>query len=167
MRGLGTILAERRLGDEASGKVVRVSLGAPRPGTRGADWECPFRIGGAGISRLGYGYGIDSMQALTDAVEGIRVRLDESGLALGWWFGPGRDDIWSGETGFARSIPIGFGAAFKTRLERLVDRELRGYVQRLKARAARKALRTRKAATARNATDTRRTPAARKSRKAR
>ena len=90
MRRIGTILAERRLAEQVSGKVVRVSLGAPRPGTDDADWECPFRIHGAGISRVEFGYGIDSMQALTTALDGIRVLLDESGLALGWKMGAGR-----------------------------------------------------------------------------
>ena len=106
MRRIGTILAERQLAEQVSGKVVRVSLGAPRPGTDDADWECPFRIHGAGISRVEFGYGIDSMQALTTALDGIRVLLDESGLALGWKMGAGRQDIWHDETGFARSIPI-------------------------------------------------------------
>lgn len=150
MRRLGTILAERRLADQASGKIVRVSLGAPRPGTDGADWECPFRIHGAGISRLESGHGIDAMQALANALEGIRVLLDESGLALGWWFGPGRDDVWHGETGFARSIPIALGPRVSKRMERLFFREIRLETARLKRRAA-----------------TRRTAKARKSRKAR
>ncbi len=65
------------------------------------------------------------MQALTTALDGIRVLLDESGLALGWKVGAGRHDIWHGETGFARSIPIALGAAFSRRLERLFDREIR------------------------------------------
>jgi hypothetical protein len=114
-----------------------VSLGAPRPGTGGAEWECPFRIHGAGISRIEFGYGVDSMQALTTALDGIHALLDESGLPLGWWTGPGRHDLFSDETGFARQLPRGFGAAFRRRLERLVDGELRQWVQRLKRRSAR------------------------------
>ena len=105
MRRIGTILAERQLAEQVSGKVVRVSLGVPRPVTDDADWECPFRISGAGISRVEFGRGIDSMQALTTALDFIRVLLDESGLALGWKMGAGRQDIWHDETGFARSIP--------------------------------------------------------------
>ena len=138
MRRIGTILAERELAEQVSGKVVRVSLGAPRPGTEGAEWECPFRIHGAGISRVEFGYGIDSMQAITDALQGIRVRLDESGLALGWKVGPGRQDIWRDETGFARSIPMVLGAALSRRLERLFFREIRLETQRLERRAKRK-----------------------------
>ncbi len=98
------------------------------------------------------------MQALTVALDGIRARLDESGLALGWTVGPGRDGIFSEETGFARQIPIGFGAAFRRRLERLVDGELRRWVQGLKRRSTRRTPTPKKA---------RRPPAPRKSRKAR
>ena len=115
MRRIGTILAERQLAEQVSGKVVKVSLGVPRPITDDADWECPFRISGAGISRVEFGRGIDSMQALTTALDFIRVLLDESGLALGWKMGAGRQDIWHGETGFARSIPIALGAAMTRR----------------------------------------------------
>lgn len=159
MPRFGTILAERRLVDQASGAVVRVSLGAPRPGRDGADWECPFRIRGAGVSRLEFGYGVDSMQALTVALDGIRALLDESGLALGWKVGPGRHDIFSEETGFARQIPIGFGAAFRRRLERLLDRELQRNLERLGRRSTRKTKPTPQKA--------RKAPMPRKSRKAR
>ena len=138
MRRIGTILAERQLAEQVSGKVVRVSVGTPRPGTNGAEWECPFRIHGAGISRVEFGYGIDSMQALTTALDGIRVLLDESGLALGWKVGAGRHDIWHDETGFARSVPIVLGPALKRRLERLFDSEIRRETQRLERRAKRK-----------------------------
>ncbi len=81
---------------------------------------------------------IDSMQALTTALDGIRVLLDESGLALGWKVGAGRHDIWHDETGFARSIPITLGAALSRRLERLFFREIRLETQRLERRSKRK-----------------------------
>jgi hypothetical protein len=159
MRRIGTILAERQLADRTSGKVVRVSLGVPRPGTDDADWECPFRISGAGISRVEFGRGIDSMQALTTALDFIRVLLDVSGLALGWKMGAGRQDIWHDETGFARSIPIALGPAISRRLERVVDREIQREVQRLERRSTR--------ATTPLPRDARKAPKPRKSRKAR
>ena len=58
MRRFGTILAERGLVEQDSGRSVRVSLGVPRAGTGGAEWECPFRIHGAGLSRVESGYGM-------------------------------------------------------------------------------------------------------------
>ena len=140
MRRFGTILAERGLVEQDSGRSVRVSLGVPRPGTGGAEWECPFRIRGAGLSQVEFGYGEDSMQAIMNALEGIRALLDESGLSLGWKLGPGRQDsyIWVGETGFTRSIPLALGPTFRQRLERLVDREIQQAVQRLERRSTRR-----------------------------
>ena len=139
MRRIGTILAERRAGRAGhSGKVVRVSLGAPRPRTEDADWECPFRIHGAGVSRVEFGYGIDSMQALTTALDGIRVLLDESGLAFGWKLGRRPAGLWHGETGFARSIPIVLGPTIEQRLERLFDARSSRETQRLGAGSTRK-----------------------------
>ena len=156
MRRIGPVLAERRLVVQQSGEVVRVSLGAPRRGTDGADWACPFRIHGAGVSRVEFGYGEDSMQALTTALDGIRALLDESGLALGWKLGPGRQDVWDGETGFTRSIPIALGPTIRQRLERLVDVQLQREVQRLWRGSTRKSKPTSRAV-----------PKPRKSRKAR
>jgi len=77
------------------------------------------------------------MQALTTALDFIRVLLDESGLALGWKMGAGREDLWHEETGFARSIPIALGPAITRRLERLVDRAIQREVQRLERRSTR------------------------------
>jgi hypothetical protein len=139
MRPFGTVLAERRLVEQDSGRIVRVALGAPRRGPGGPAWECPFRIRGAGVSRVEFGYGEDSMQALMTALDGIRALLDESGLALGWKLGPGRQDVWDGETGFTRSIPIALGPTIRRRLERLVEVQLQREVQRLERRSTRKA----------------------------
>ena len=136
------IIAERQLVERASGNVVRVSLGAPRRGTDGAPWECPFRIRGAGVAVAEVGSGQDSMQALMTAMDGIRALLDESRLSLGWKLGPGREGIWDGETGFTRSIPIALGPAVRRRLERVVDQELQREVQRLKRRSTRRATST-------------------------
>ena len=141
---IGTVMAERRLALRDGGGTVRVAIGVPRRDRNGGHWVCPFRIHGAGISRVEYGAGMDSMQALTTALDGTRALLDESGLALGWDLGDGV--VWTGETGFARSVPIGFGAAYARRVGRLMDRELEREVRKLKSRPAR---RGRKAAKAR------------------
>ncbi len=135
MRRFGTVLAERRLAEQTTGAAVRVTIGVPRPGTNGADWECPFRIHGAGIARVDFGCGVDSMQALTTALDGIRYWLDESGLALGWNLG--RKAILDGETGFTRSIPITWAPSVRKRIERLVDRQIQHEVQRLERRSTR------------------------------
>jgi hypothetical protein len=129
MQKLGEVIAERRLVvRDSNNKPVIVSLGTPRRRRDQRDWECPFRIKGDGISKLEYGYGIDSIQALTTALEGIRAVLDESGQSLSW------EDVLPDDTGFQRFIPISFGTAFSRRLERLVDREMNRQLQRMRRR---------------------------------
>lgn len=147
MAAFGPIIAERRLVVRGTRAVVRVTLGTPTPHGSAGDWACPFRIRGGGLSIVDAGYGVDSLQALTTALDGIRVRLDESGLALGWKVGPEREAVFDGETGLARTIPIALGPVFRRRLERLLDRELRAEMQRLERRS--RAARPRRSATSR------------------
>ena len=74
---LGTVIAERRLTPrDAPRRSVVVSLGTPRQTKHSDDWECPFRIRGAGMRRVEYGFGVDAFQALTMALEGIRYCRD-------------------------------------------------------------------------------------------
>lgn len=129
MPKFGEVIAERRLVvRSAPKKRVVVSLGTPRPRRGETDWECPFRIRGAGITSIEYGYGLDSVQALTTALEGIRAALDKSGQSLSW------EDVLPDETGFQRFIPISFGTSFSRRLERLLDREMKRQLQSMRRR---------------------------------
>jgi Domain of unknown function (DUF6968) len=123
-RPFGPIVAERNLvAFNHEGERVRVTLGMPRWNRR--EWECPFRIRGAGVSEVEFGYGVDSMQALTTALEGIRFVLDKKFGSLGW------EDVLPDDSGFQRLIPITFGKAFSKRLERLVDGECRRHLRQL------------------------------------
>jgi hypothetical protein len=92
------------------------------------DWECPFRIKGPDVARFEFGYGVDALQALTTALEGIRAVLDEIGRPLAW------SGVLPDHSGFQRMIPIGAGPNFSARLERLVDRELSRHVRQLERR---------------------------------
>lgn len=124
----GTILGQRTLvpADGGRGTLV-VSLGIPRPTPGHDDWGCPFRLKGLGIDRVEYAYGIDSLQALTNALQGIRYVLDrlERPVTL--------DGASPPETAFARFIPIGLGT-LTGRLEKMVDREIVRSVKVLKRR---------------------------------
>jgi hypothetical protein len=124
----GEVIAERKLlvGDGGTGTVV-VSLGRPRP-SGDLEWECPFRIKGPELEIFEFGRGIDSMQALVTALEGIRYHLDQTGLTLTW-----KDGI-PDHTGFQRGIPVSLGATLAKRLERLVDREMARHVRKLETR---------------------------------
>jgi hypothetical protein len=78
------VYAERHL--EVRGKrreTVTVLLGKPRR-VKEDEWVCPFWIEGSGVAVRDRAHGIDAMQALTCALEGIRVRLKETGKSLTW-----------------------------------------------------------------------------------
>ena len=123
----GPVIGKRRLTTRgARPKPVIVSLGKPRLPRGERDWECPFRITGGGIRVLEYGYGVDSMQALQNALQGIRHALDKSGKSLDW--------MTTGTTGFQRSIPWYGDSRFTKRMERLVDAELKREAVRLRRR---------------------------------
>jgi hypothetical protein len=136
-RPFGPVIAERRLvSHDHKGKRVRVSLGKPRWNKR--EWECPFRIRGPGVSEVEFGYGVDSMQALTTAVEGIRFVLDKKFGSLAW------EGVFADDSGFERLIPSTFGVGFSRRLERLVDREFNRHLRQLERRNARRRVVARK-----------------------
>jgi len=126
---IGNIIGVRRLVfRDAPRKTLVVTLGKPRRMKGHQDWECPFRIKGAGVARLEFGYGVDALQALTTALEGIRWMLDEIGKPLAW------GGVLPDHTGFQRIIPIAAGPEISARLERLVDRELNRHVRQLERR---------------------------------
>src|SRR5258706_7320787 len=101
-----------RLLSRAGSQKVTVSLGKPRRMKSGQDWECPFRIAGLGARGIQYGYGVDALQALTTALEGIRVTLERSGKRMSWIGG------YPGDPGFERPIPSVLGLAVSRRLHR-------------------------------------------------
>ena len=128
-RGFGEIIAKRKLlAGDGDTRTVVVSLGRPRPSGFDMEWECPFRIKGPELEIVEFGRGIDTMQALVTALEGIRYFLDQTGLTLTW------KDGFTDHTGFQRGIPVVLGATLAKRLERLVDREVARHVRSLEAR---------------------------------
>ena len=137
-RAFGPILGARRLIVAGSRRPVTVTLGKPRRSERYAEtWECPFGITGLGNRGSHYGYGVDAIQALTNALEGIRVTLERSGKRLGW-FEPGD------AAGFERVIPSVFGRRFTQRLHRIIDREIALNVRALERRWRRRQARRRR-----------------------
>lgn len=126
----GVVIGTRTLVTrDKSRRTLTVSLGKPRRMKGNTDWECPFRIHGAGITTIEYGYGVDAIQALTSALEGIRVVLDDTGRPLSWFA------ILPDDTGFQRLLPISFGAAFSKRLNAIVDREIARELKKLERRS--------------------------------
>jgi hypothetical protein len=140
---LGAVIGERQL---ATGGVrpkrVTVSLGMPRLPRGEQDWECPFRITGAGMRVLECGYGVDAIQAIQTALGGIRYFLEKSGKPFEWFDLPV-------DVAFPKSIPSYGDERLTKRLETLIDRELKRNLTRLRRRHQRKQARQRPSATSR------------------
>ena len=121
-RQFGEIIGERQLYRNGSrSKVSTVALGKPRRRKDG-DWECHFRITGL---RVQYGYGVDAIQSLTTALEGVRVMLERSGQRFSWLGGE------PGYTGFDRLVTSSLGAKFNQQLNLIIDREIAKFVYAL------------------------------------
>jgi len=115
---LNVVIAVRQLhGESRRPKVVTVKLGKPRK-SKEIDWECPFSITGLGIRGIQHGRGVDAIQALYMALEGVRVQLERSGVRLSWSGGR------AGDAGFYRFVPKFFGPKFSKRLDQIIDREV-------------------------------------------
>ena len=78
------------------------------------------------------GHGLDSIQALLMAMDGIRTRLEQSGKSLTWEGGD------SGDTGFARFVPTAFGLTFAKRINLMIDKEVLRFARSAEARYRRR-----------------------------
>ncbi|MGH7563122.1 MAG: DUF6968 family protein [Gemmatimonadota bacterium] len=85
--GVESTIAERELIDVESGKPVRIRV--ERPGQVADDeWCCRFSVEGAAPGSLDRAYGIDSLQALVLALEGIRLAVEGKRDQLSFMDGP-------------------------------------------------------------------------------
>lgn len=112
--------ATRELLDSTDPTVkVEVKLGYPEIRTPD-EWACPFRIVGLDAEIFEYGIGVDSLQSIMTALEGIAVHLRQSGRALSWIGMPG-------ETGIRRQIPMMMGAEFANEIEAHIDAKIEAF----------------------------------------
>jgi hypothetical protein len=111
-----SVIAARDVRVDDQDSVVTIALRAPSPDPEG-DWECTYTIDGLDIPHVGSAKGIDSVQALTMALEGIRVVLERSGKSFSWEGG-------DGDAGFPRFVPMAFGSEFSAALNRTIDQEV-------------------------------------------
>ena len=120
------IVAERQLQIVGTGNIVTVLLRSPRPHPEG-DWECSFTISGLATPVSDSAYGVDAMQALMLALEGIRLALEAAPETFSW---EGEE----GDAGFPRFIPKFFGPEFSAHVGRLLDTELLRFSEQLEQR---------------------------------
>jgi hypothetical protein len=112
-------LAVRTLITPDGAPPVRLELGHPTQ-TPGEDeeWSCPLRIvQGEQVVVQDEGFGSDALQALVNAIAGLRWHFDRSGLTAAWFHDqPG--------TGLPLYLARGLGPEFEAHLQGLVDAEV-------------------------------------------
>jgi hypothetical protein len=131
-RALGTVIAERTLTFvEPRASFVRIRIGKPRKARTTGDYFCPFSLAGIGDQQVHEAWGIDSIQALQNALQAIRLELAPHENSLEW---EGGQDGW---LGFPKVVPDLFGPTFTRRLENLVERETERFARSHEARNSR------------------------------
>lgn len=120
-------IATREIWIAETGAPVTVSVGAPRPDKRG-DWVCPYRITGLASPVSDAAIGVDGVQALILAFEGIRRTLEAYPAEFSW---VGEE----GDHGFPRTVLTVFGREFAARIGGVMDEEIAREVDALKQRA--------------------------------
>ena len=124
--GRDSVIASRQLqtADRKRTKVV-VRLAQPQQESSG-NWVCRFEITGLGRHRVNAGHGVDAFQALQQALEGIRLMLDETGRKLSF--------LDMGTHFFPKYVPQYFGPKFERKLNLHVEREILRFAKDLERR---------------------------------
>jgi Domain of unknown function (DUF6968) len=126
------VIATRRLKVLGGARrPVTIRIGRPRR-VRVGEWACSVQFAGLGEIRHIAGRGVDSCQALVEALASIHYTLAQSGSKFSW-------SSIENETGFPRTVPYSFGPKFSARVNQHIDRELERFTQTAKRRLKRKA----------------------------
>jgi hypothetical protein len=119
-------LATRALRDSANPELeVEIQLGRPEQLEDG-NFRCAFRLTGLNRGETVYAGGIDALQALVNALDGIATQLRESGRGLTWM---------GGEPGLRRQVPIFLGPEVANEIESLIEGKIDSFIQNKKSDA--------------------------------
>lgn len=110
--------------------VVRIGCPEPYPESPHGDWRCPFEIRGLDEDISDFGFGIDTVGALQNALLGIRSLLVRSKIPLM------RELTKTNDIGFPMSVPTGYGLAFEHRMEKIIEAEEQALFKANEERAA-------------------------------
>lgn len=124
--GTSTIAKRRIRLPGRSSKYLTISLGMPYK-TSKSEWTTVFTITGGRHRIKSSASGVDGMQSLIVALDGIRAALDAMGQPFAWLGEPG-------DTGFPRYVPNVFGSVLSNRIGRMIDKEIATHIKSLQAR---------------------------------
>lgn len=117
------VIATRKLCELTSDKQIVIQIGIPRKVSEN-EWECAFFVTNIEMHEIQFGYGIDGLQALIQAIEGTRVFLERCGKEVLW---EGSEE---GETGIPRYVPMFYGKMFTEYIGKLIDSEVENFALR-------------------------------------
>jgi len=104
---------------------VEVALAAPVKISE-QEWRCAFRVKRDTSAQTHFAPGLDALQALINAIEGIRSTLREHDEQMTWLGGE------PGDPGVPRFIPQFFGIQFGNRMSRILDEEIERFSAKAK-----------------------------------
>jgi hypothetical protein len=113
----GQWICTRRFTADVKGKRLFATARIGRPTKLRVDWGCKLFISNLGMKEPIVAVGVDQMQAILLAFEGVLTTLQNSGIKWRWICGE------DGDTGIPRYVPMGFGRKFAEKLELMIDRE--------------------------------------------
>ena len=117
----GRVVATRVFQTETGSEVVATIC---EPVMIGPDeWTCNFQISGLSREVQAHGSGVDGMQALIVALQGVRVHLEGAAEILSMLDGE------PGDFGIPRSIPDGYGPEVEKHLARVLTDEVTRLVE--------------------------------------
>jgi len=113
---------------EHGDRRVVVRIGRPEMDPGGFVWRCPFEIRGLPEETRDFGYGVDSIHALQNALHGIRSVILASTISMQW------EGVKVADPGFPMAIPMEFGLEFEQRIIRRIADEIEERVRPLRER---------------------------------
>jgi len=115
------------------GEKITLRISKPKKDRHG-DWKCDFQIQGLGDDEIKAAHGIDSMQAITVAIQAIRAFLTKSGRELTWEGGE------KGDIGMPFEIPAYLPLPQRNRIEQVVKEEIDRFVLKHKSKLAKRTI---------------------------
>jgi len=112
--GIRPVITRQYTAERGQPVVATISL----PEQDGRDWRCNFEIAGLAEPVSASAVGVDGVQAMMLAFEGVRAHLERSGKPVRF------NDGEAGDSYIPRTFPTGYGLEFERRLKKLVDDEV-------------------------------------------
>ncbi len=105
-------------------KIITLTIDQPKEEVD-SDWVCHFHIEGVDKEPMHYSaYGLDALQALLNALEGVRMTLRSFNLSMTWEGGN------EGDIGIPRLVPMILTGSYINDIDGYIDQKLEDFYER-------------------------------------